>query len=79
MAVATSVLNAVQEALSHVEKAFDRRPPRLTLPPQRWYEHGLLLGLFRTFLAEALSKDAEDTWLAIDRLKSILRLDGIGA
>ena len=78
MAVATSVLNAVQEALSHVEKAFDRRPPRLTLPPQRWYEHGLLLRAIQDLLAEALTKDAEDTWLAIDRLKSILRLDGIG-
>lgn len=76
-AVATNVLDAVQKALSHVEKAFDRRPPRLTLPPPPWYQRSLLLQGIQDLLGDASREDAEDTWLDVARLKDILRQEGI--
>jgi hypothetical protein len=72
-----SVLDAVQEALGNVEKAFDRRPPRHPVPPPPWYQGHLLLEVMQDLMGEAARKNAEETWQVVDRLKGVLRLDGV--
>jgi hypothetical protein len=76
-AVAANVLDAVQKALRDVEKAFDRRPPQVSSPPQPWYQNRLLLEHIADLLGEASQQHTEETWIAVDRLKEALRLDEI--
>lgn len=76
-ALVASVLDAVQEALGNVEKAFDRRPPRHPVPPPPWYQGHLLLEVMQDLMGEASRKNAEETWQVVDRLKALLRLDGV--
>ena len=56
-----SAMDAVAEALQHVEKAFDRRPPRPAPPPRPWYEaHPLLLDAIADLLGEAAQERADE-------------------
>jgi len=76
-ALVASVLDAVQEALGNVEKAFDRRPPRHLVPPPPWYQRHLLLEVIQDLMGEVSRQNAEETWQVVDRLKALLRLDGV--
>jgi len=68
-------MNAIAEALHHVEKAFDRRPPRPAPPPRPWYEaHPLLLDAIADLLGEAAQENADETWIAAGRLRNVLGL-----
>ena len=70
-----AVMNAIAEALHHVEKAFDRRPPRPAPPPRPWYEaHPLLLDAIADLLGEAAQENADETWIAAGRLRNVLGL-----
>jgi len=71
-----SAMNAVAEALHHVEKAFDRRPPRPAPPPRPWYEaHPLLLDAIADLLGEAAQEHADETSIAAGRLRNVLGLE----
>jgi hypothetical protein len=76
-ALVASVLDAVEEALGNVEKAFDRRPPRHPVPPPPWYRGHLVLEVIQDLMGEASRENAEETWQVVDRLKALLGLEGV--
>jgi hypothetical protein len=72
---AASAIDAVAEALHHVEKAFDRWPPRPAPPPRPWYEaHPLLLDAIADLFGEAAQEHVDETWIAVGHLRNVLGL-----
>lgn len=71
-----SAMDAIAEALHHVEKAFDRRPPRPAPAPRPWYEaHPLLLDAIADLLGEAAQEHVDETFIAAGHLRNVMDLE----